>query len=81
MTISLKQADTFEISAADMLEIGRKVKAARETNGYTIEALAVTSGLTASEITAIEDGLSTNIGHVRRVANALKLALPDLAAA
>jgi len=49
------------------------VKAFREARGYSIEDLAVTCGLSVSEITGIENGEDTDPGSLRRIATALRL--------
>ena len=49
------------------------VKAIREAHGYSIDDLAVTCGLSASEIIGIENGEDTDPGRLRRIAAALRL--------
>ncbi|KSV74514.1 hypothetical protein N182_28140 [Sinorhizobium sp. GL2] len=49
------------------------VKAAREALSYSIDDLAVTSGLTADEISAIERGAEADPIKVRRIAAALRM--------
>ncbi|MET3778689.1 transcriptional regulator with XRE-family HTH domain [Rhizobium alvei] len=56
--------------------IGLHVKKLRLDAGYSIENLAVTCGLTTSEIEDIENGLDDNPARLARVANALKIT-PD----
>ncbi len=46
---------------------------AREAKGYSIEDLAVTSGLTVAEIRDLELGIDANPSYLRRVAAALGL--------
>jgi|EndMetStandDraft_4_1072995.scaffolds.fasta_scaffold95977_3 transcriptional regulator with XRE-family HTH domain len=78
MTISLRLSDEMKTEAPDTSLLGRKIRAARNTVGYSIEDLAVTCGLAGSEITAIEDGLDDDLGRVRRIAAALQLPLSSL---
>ncbi|MDO6966358.1 helix-turn-helix domain-containing protein [Rhizobium alvei] len=56
--------------------MGLHVKKLRLDAGYSIENLAVTCGLTTSEIEDIENGLDDNPARLARVANALKIT-PD----
>jgi transcriptional regulator with XRE-family HTH domain len=78
MTISLKLSDEFEKDMTGASFIGKKVRAAREAVGYSIEELALTCGLVVSEITAIEEGDDADLGRLKRVAAALQLQVSDL---
>ena len=78
MTISLKPLDEFETDAADMFAVGKKIRSARQSVGYSIEDLAVTCGLASSEITAIEEGVDADLGRLKRIASALQLSISDL---
>lgn len=49
------------------------VRSAREARGYSLEDLAVTSGLTMSEIAEIENGNATDFAMLRRIVHALQL--------
>jgi transcriptional regulator with XRE-family HTH domain len=49
------------------------VTALREASGYTIEQLAVVSGLATSEIVELEGGIDTDSTKVARLAAALGL--------
>lgn len=49
------------------------VRALREARGYSIEDLAVTCGLSVSEISGIENGEDPDPGRLRRIATALRL--------
>lgn len=52
-----------------------KIAAARSNYGYTVDQLAITCGLTAQEISALEDGSDINPSHIQRVAAALQIPL------
>ncbi len=54
-------------------DIAARVRAARETVGYTIEDLAVTCGLTSVEISDIESGSDNDPAKLKRVATALQV--------
>ncbi|KAA0701018.1 XRE family transcriptional regulator [Neorhizobium sp. P12A] len=73
MSISLNDFDSSVEGAVAVAEVGTKVKAARETAGYSIEDLAVTTGLANSEITEIEEGHDADPAKLKRVAHALQV--------
>lgn len=50
----------------------------RMSRGYSIDDLAITSGLTWQEISDIENGRSRDIRHFRRIATALQIPLMAL---
>ena len=56
----------------------KKITAARSDAGYTVEQLAVTCGLTASEITALENGSDSDPMRIKRVAIALQIPLSTI---
>jgi transcriptional regulator with XRE-family HTH domain len=70
MTISISQPYSGDQTHAPF---GQKIAAARTTSGYTVEQLAVTCGLTAQEIAALEDGSDNNPSHIKRVSAALQI--------
>lgn len=76
MTISILDTTTGQISGPLFAE---KIIEARKRTGYSIDQLAVTCGLTADEITALEQGTDSDLLRVRRVAAALQLPLSGLA--
>jgi transcriptional regulator with XRE-family HTH domain len=49
------------------------LKALREAIGYSVEDLAIASGLALSEIDEIESGQSSDPAMLRRIATALQL--------
>ncbi|WP_407046055.1 MULTISPECIES: helix-turn-helix domain-containing protein [Mesorhizobium] len=57
------------------------IRAFREHLGYSIEDLAVTSGLSAEEIQNIESGLRYNKGYRDRIVRSLSLPVGILAEA
>jgi transcriptional regulator with XRE-family HTH domain len=54
------------------------LKTIREMRGYTIDNLAVTSGLTWQEIADVENGRASDIRLLRRMATALRVSLESL---
>lgn len=70
MTISVSQPDSDQETDAPF---ARKVLTARNLAGYTVEQLAITCGLTTSEIRALEDGTDSDPLRIRRVAAALHI--------
>lgn len=64
---------SISLNDIDSSQIGTKVRAARETVGYSIEDLAVTCGLANAEIEEIEDGHDADPAKLKRIASALQL--------
>ncbi|WP_018901443.1 helix-turn-helix transcriptional regulator [Rhizobium sp. 2MFCol3.1] len=52
-------------------KLGSRLREARIAREYSLEDLAIATGLTEAEISAIEDGTSTNTHHVERIEHAL----------
>lgn len=52
---------------------------ARKSAGYTLEQLAITTGLTTAEITAIENGKDTQSAKVARLASVLRISQDSFA--
>jgi transcriptional regulator with XRE-family HTH domain len=75
MSISLNKLDRSGSTAVPLAAVGSKVKALRESVGYSIEDLAVTCGLTSSEISDIEEGRDDDPAKLRRIASALQVPL------
>ncbi|WP_371076134.1 MULTISPECIES: helix-turn-helix domain-containing protein [unclassified Sinorhizobium] len=75
MSISLNKLDHSGSTAVNMDAVGVKVRALRESVGYSIEDLAVTCGLTNSEISDIEEGRDSDPAKLRRIASALQVSL------
>jgi transcriptional regulator with XRE-family HTH domain len=73
MSISLNDFDSTLEGAVAVAEVGTKVKAARETVGYSIEDLAVTCGLANAEIEEIEEGHDVDPAKLKRIAAALQV--------
>lgn len=78
MTISLKRLDQYDQGAVDVSLVGSRVRAARQSVGYSIDDLAETCGLTGAEITEIEDGQDADPARLKRVAAALQVSLESL---
>lgn len=70
MTISVSHPNSDQETDAPF---AKKVLAARNLAGYTVEQLAVTCGLTATEIHALEEGTDSDPSRIRRVAAALHI--------
>ncbi|AVA25052.1 helix-turn-helix transcriptional regulator (plasmid) [Rhizobium sp. CB3171] len=73
MSISLNNFNEVPPQAVHADDVAARVKAARETVGYSIEDLAVTCGLANEEIIGIEDGADIDPAKLKRIANALQL--------
>ncbi|KQY16391.1 XRE family transcriptional regulator [Rhizobium sp. Root73] len=78
MSIAVNNFDTLGLGAIAGGTVASRVKAYRESAGYSIEDLAVTCGLANSEITAIEDGNDADPAKLRRIAAALQVSLSAL---
>lgn len=76
MTISYMNIEDSNVPGRKP-NVGVAARAARVAAGYSLDELALTSGLTAAEIAAIESGHSTDIRHVKRIAVALQLSPTD----
>ncbi|MDO1582075.1 helix-turn-helix domain-containing protein [Rhizobium oryzicola] len=68
MTISLNHIDHPNAAS-----VAQTIASARQAAGYSLEDVAVTSGLTVSEIEAIERGRDHDESRVRRLASALQV--------
>ena len=64
MSISLKNFNEVQTEPVQADDVAARVKAARETVGYSIEDLAVTCGLANEELIDIESGAEFDIAHV-----------------
>lgn len=51
--------------------VGGRLRDARLSKGYSVEELAIATGLTEAEIVAIEDGTSVDAHDVERIARVL----------
>lgn len=78
MSVLLNDFDTSKLNSIAVSNIGSKIKAIRESVGYSIEDLAVTCGLANSEISGIEEGTDADPARLKRIASALKIQLEDL---
>lgn len=75
MTISVSEPHSSNETHAPFAS---KIAAARSRCGYTVDQLAVTCGLTAQEIGALENGSDINPSHIQRVAAALQIPLSSV---
>lgn len=78
MSIALNTIDGLGLGAISGTTVASRVKAYRESAGYSIEDLAVTCGLANSEISAIEDGTDADPAKLRRIAAALQVPVSAL---
>ena len=78
LTISLKRLDQYDQGAVDVSLVGSKVRAARQSVGYSIDDLAETCGLTGAEIIEIEEGQDADPARLKRIASALQVSLESL---
>jgi len=51
--------------------IGARLREGRMSKNYSLEHLAIATGLTEAEIAAVEDGTSHDPQHVERIEHAL----------
>lgn len=63
------------------VNIGAAIKQSRETAGYTVDDLSVTTGLTEVEISKIELGADTDPAKLQRIAAALQVSPQTFTAA
>jgi transcriptional regulator with XRE-family HTH domain len=78
MNISLNHLDKSQDAIIDVASIGERVKSGRDAAGYSIDDLAETCGLTAAEISRIEDGIELDVQHLKRIAPALQTSFEAL---
>jgi transcriptional regulator with XRE-family HTH domain len=81
MTVSI---NNFEVCKDSMLapgQIASLVAEARRAVGYSVDDLAVTTGLVNDEIIGIENGTDLDPSKLKRVATALKLPFSGVQAA
>ena len=68
MTISHNNFDSNQ-----SISIGQAIATARRAAGYSLEDLAITTGLTVAELEALEGGSDADEARLKRVAGALQL--------
>ena len=76
MTISIRTPDNSlktDNFFADLFS------AARKAAGYSLEQVAITTGLTTAEISAIESGREAENSKIQRLASALRIPRDNLA--
>ncbi len=66
-------------AAPELDSVSRLLKDAREQRRYSFDDVAETSGLTVSEIAALESGKGKNSTHIARVAAALGVSISGIA--
>ncbi|MGH6806752.1 MAG: helix-turn-helix domain-containing protein [Ensifer adhaerens] len=55
------------------VSIGAAVKRSRESHGYTVDEMSVTTGLTETEISKVELGADIDPVKLQRIASALQV--------
>ncbi|MCW0000686.1 helix-turn-helix transcriptional regulator [Pararhizobium sp. YC-54] len=78
MSIAVNNFNDLGFGAISSGTAASRVKAYRESAGYSIEDLAVTCGLANSEISAVEDGSDADPAKLRRIAAALQVPVSAL---
>lgn len=68
MTISHSNFDSNQT-----ISIAQAIATARQAAGYSLEDMAITTGLTVSEIEALESGKDTDTARLKRVMSSLQL--------
>lgn len=68
MTISQNNFETNHT-----ISIAEAIATARRTAGYSLDDLAITTGLTVAELEALESGRDADPAHLKRAATALHL--------
>lgn len=80
MTVSINnfRASTEQVLAPD--QVAGFIAQARQAAGYSIDDLAVTTGLVTDEIVGMENGTDFDPAKLKRIANALKMPMSVLKA-
>lgn len=73
MTVSISNIKASGNTAAINGHVARAVAEARLAAGYSIDDLALTTGLIHDEIAHVEDGSDNDPAKVKRIAAALKI--------
>lgn len=73
MSISMNNFEPAAENTSAAAQIASAVAEARQAVGYSVEQLAVTTGLTVDELTAIENGQGAEPSLLQRVATGLGL--------
>ncbi|WP_152341003.1 helix-turn-helix domain-containing protein [Pseudorhizobium flavum] len=73
MSISMSNFDTAVKTGISADRVSAILTEARQERSYTLDQLAVTTGLTVDELKAVEDGGVTDPALVQRIASALGL--------
>lgn len=73
MSISMKNPDHTDIHAVSPQTVSAAVRDARLAVGYSFEDLAVTTGLSISELEAVETGAEADEAKLKRIAAALQV--------
>lgn len=68
---SMDQISIGKPSNDAIARIGTRLKESRVAKGYSLDDLAIATGLTDAEISAIEDGTSDDAHHIQRIEHAL----------
>lgn len=77
MSISISNLTPTELDRSSD-DAASRIRIARASVGYSVDDLAVTCGLTADEIEALEAGSDHDPSRLKRAAAALQVELPGL---
>lgn len=73
MTVSISNIKASQSGAVISGQVARAVVEARVAAGYSIDELALTTGLVHDEIVGVEEGSNADPSKVKRIAAALKM--------
>ncbi|MBZ9921866.1 MULTISPECIES: helix-turn-helix transcriptional regulator [unclassified Mesorhizobium] len=73
MPYSAKREPLPELVASEAGQGHSALRTIRETKGYSVEELSLTTGLSVDEIEDIENGRTADPSQLRRIASALRL--------
>lgn len=73
MTVSISNLHVSEETTLSPEQLSALLIEARHAAGYSVEDLAVTTGLVSDEIESIENGSDADPAKVKRIALALKV--------
>jgi len=73
MSISVSNFDSAEKTGVSADRVSNILAEARKERNYTLEQLAVATGLTVNELAAVESGEAADPALVQRIASALGL--------
>jgi transcriptional regulator with XRE-family HTH domain len=78
MNASINNFQASQANTLALTEVASLVSEARRAAGYSVDDLAVTTGLISDEIVGIENGTELDPAKLKRVTTALKVSIPAL---